>query len=124
MDLHPNPTRSRYSPKGSRTYRYYKLQQYWTRRIIPHQSDKKLNDILRRDFHKFTYGRWNKPFTHGQFPCEFESSDWYLNHRGPEPRYWRYVKHTACHWLTNFSLRLAQLVAPGRPWQILTSDRH
>jgi hypothetical protein len=35
-----------------------------------------------------------------------------------------YTKHSACHWLVNFSLRLANLVRPTRPWCILTSDKH
>jgi hypothetical protein len=40
------------------------------------------------------------------------------------PRYWRYVKHGACHWLANFVLRLACLAEPKRAWRIVTSDKH
>ena len=29
-----------------------------------------------------------------------------------------------CHWLVNFSLRLAERVDPDRPWRIITSDSH
>ena len=72
----------------------------------------------------YTYGRWRKRFKPGQFPRDHESCDWGINHRGKEPRFWRYVKHSACHWLVNFNLRLAQLAEPDRPWQILTSDDH
>jgi len=104
--------------------RYYDIKRYWTKRIEPHLGDGKLNAVLVRDFNKFTTGNWNQPFTHGQFPRDFESCDWWIEHRGSEPRYWRYVKHAACHWLVNFNLRLAQLVAPNRPWRILTSDAH
>lgn len=104
--------------------RYYDLKRHWTRRIEPHLADAKLNDVLVRDFNLFTYGRWRQPFAYGQFPREFESCDWCWDHRGPEPRFWRYVKHPACHWLVNFNLRLAQLVEPGREWRILTSDKH
>ncbi|MDY3551361.1 hypothetical protein R5W24_000437 [Gemmata sp. JC717] len=104
--------------------RYYDLQRHWTKRIEPHLADRKLNAVLVRDFNKFTQGNWGKPFTHGQFPRDFESCDWDWEHRGPAPRYWRYVRHGACHWLVNFNLRLAQLVEPDRPWRIVSSLAH
>jgi hypothetical protein len=77
---------------------YYDLQRHWTHRIEPHLSDCVLNAILARDFSRFTQDNWGKPFHPGQFPRDFESCDWWLGHRGPEPRYWRYVRHAACHW--------------------------
>lgn len=104
--------------------RYYDLQRHWPRRIAPHLTDKRLNAVLVRDFNKFTTGNWNTPFTRGQFPRDFEICDWSWEHRGREPRYWRYVKHGACHWLVNFNLRLAQLVEPNRGWRVVTSDAH
>lgn len=104
--------------------RYYDVNRHWTRRIEPHLADEKLNFILVSDFGMYTYGRWRKRFKAGQVPRDYESCDWSVDHRGKEPRYWRYVKHSACHWLVNFNLRLAQLAAPGRPWRILTSDEH
>lgn len=104
--------------------KYYDLSRNWTKKIAPHLDDEELNDILVRDFNKFTFGRWRKRFIHGQYPRDFESCDWDWCHRGREPRFWRYVKHSACHWLVNFNLRLATLALPRRPWRILTSDRH
>lgn len=105
-------------------YRYYDLPRHWTRKIEPHLGDKKLNDILVRDFNKYTTGISKRQFARGQYPYQFESCDWNIFHRGPHPRYWRYVKHAACHWLVNFNLRLAQLVEPDRPWRIVTSEKH
>jgi hypothetical protein len=104
--------------------RYYDIKRHWTKRIVPHLADPKLNAILVRDFNLFTQGMWGKPFESGRFPSEFESCDWKPERRGPEPRFWRFVKHSACHWLVNFNLRLAQLVEPKRPWRILSSDKH
>lgn len=104
--------------------KYYDVRRHWTQRIVPHLGDPELNKVLVRDFNKFTMGRWGRRFDPGQFPDEFESCDWRFDHRGKWPRYWRYVKHAACHWLVNFNLRLAQLVEPSRPWRILTSDDH
>jgi hypothetical protein len=103
--------------------KYYDLKKNW-HRVKPHLADKKLNDILVRDFNKFTFGRWNQTFTHGDFPYEFESCDWDCDHRGKRPAFWQYVKHAACHWLANFTLRLAMLVKPERAWRIITSQRH
>ena len=104
--------------------RYYDLQRHWTKRIEPHLTDERLNAILVRDFNKFTFGNWKKKFQPGDLPRDFESCDWCWEHRGRAPRYWRYVKHSACHWLVNFNLRLAQLVEPNRPWCIVTSEAH
>lgn len=104
--------------------RYYDLKRHWTKRIEPHLGDAKLNAILVRDFNKFTTGNWGKPFHRGQLPRDFESCDWDWERVGREPRYLRYVKHSACHWLVNFNLRLAQSVEPDRVWRIVTSDAH
>jgi hypothetical protein len=104
--------------------RYFDLRRHWTRRIEPHLADPELNRILVRDFNRFTHGRWGKRFTAGMYPEEFESCDWRIDKRPPYPRFWRYVKHGACHWLANFALRLAMLAEPERPWRILTSDAH
>jgi hypothetical protein len=104
--------------------RYYDLSRNWTRRIVPHLQDKELNEILVRDFNKFTFGRWRKKFKSGNYPEDFESCDWRLSHKGKEPRYWRYVKHAACHWIVNFTLRLAMLAEPNRKWRIISSDKH
>lgn len=104
--------------------RYYDLARHWTRRIMPHLGDKELNAILVRDFNRFTFGRWNKPFLPGMLPEQFESCDWRCDHRGPCPRYWAYAKHAACHWIVNFSLRLAMLSEPRRSWRIITSQDH
>ena len=104
--------------------RYCDPQKQWTKKIIPHLGNKKLNDILVRDFNKFTFGRWKEPFTYGQYPHDFESCDWWCDHRGKIPRYWKYVKHAACHWLVNFTYTLAELAEPQESWRIITSDKH
>jgi len=103
---------------------YYDLQRHWTKKIEQHLANKQLNDILVRDMNKLSFGRWRKPFVHGQYPRETESCDWDVDHKGPAPRYWKYTKHGACHWLVNFNLKLARLVEPQRRWRIVTSVDH
>jgi hypothetical protein len=125
-NLDPNTQQHSMGSKStttSKSMKYYDLKKNW-RRVKPYLADHELNDILVRDFNKFTFGRWNQTFTDGDLPYEFESCDWDCDHRGKRPAFWQYVKHSACHWLVNFTLRLAILVEPGRPWRIITSQKH
>jgi hypothetical protein len=103
--------------------KYYDLRKKW-RKVKRHLENPRVADTLVQDFNKFTYGRWRQRFTAGHVPSEFESCDWWCEHRGRIPQFWRYVKHAACHWLVNFSLELAQLAEPDRKWRIITSEKH
>lgn len=103
--------------------KYYPIQRNW-KKIKSFIENKEVQDILIDNFNKFTYGRWEREFTYGMKPHEFESCDWWCDHRGRLPEYWNYVKHAAAHWLVNFNLKLAMLVEPKKEWQILTSDKH
>jgi hypothetical protein len=104
--------------------RYYDVTRHWTQRIEPHLQDEMLNKILIADFNDYTQGRWGLVFYPGTYPEGIESCDWRIGRRGRPPRYWKYVKHGACHWIVNFCLRLASLAEPSRKWRILTSDEH
>jgi hypothetical protein len=106
-----------------RRMKYYDLKKNW-RHVKRHLADKELNAVLVADFNKFTFGSWKQEFTSGQFPSDFETSDWDRGHRGRRPAFWKYTKAGACHWLVNFNLRLACLVMPTRPWRIITSEKH
>jgi hypothetical protein len=106
-----------------KTMKYYDVKKNW-RHVKPHLGDKKLNDILVRDFNNYTFGRWGKKFELGQFPFDFENCFWHDNHRGRRPAFWNYVKKGACHYLVNFNLRLAMLTKPKRQWRIITSKEH
>ena len=102
---------------------YYDLKRNW-RKVKRHINHPEVQALLVCDFNKFTYGRWGKKFKPGMVPHQFESCDWWCDHRGPLPAFWSYTKHSACHWLSNFTLRLAQLVEPKRQWRIITSSKH
>ena len=102
-------------------YSYYDPVKNW-HRIRPHLAE--VEHVLVRDFNKFTWGRSRKKFQPGQLPHEFESCGWYLDHRGPKPAYWWYVKHAASAWLVNHSLELARRVRPKDQWRILSSSQH
>lgn len=104
--------------------RYYPIARNWSRKIAPHLGDREANRLLLRDFNKFTYRRWHQRFEPGMLPHQFESCDWWCRHRGRMPRFWLYVKHSACHWLVNFNRRLASLAEPERQWRIVSSPEH
>lgn len=104
--------------------RYYPIARNWSRKIKPHLADAEAQRLLVRDFNKFTFGRWEREFLPGMMPHDFESCDWWIDHHGPMPRYWNYVKHSACHWLVNFNRRLATLAEPKREWRIVSSQDH
>src|SRR6266446_987747 len=102
---------------------YYDLKKNW-RKVKRHLNNKEVVRVLVRDFNKYTEGRSGRKFSKGQVPFEFESCDWWLDHKGRIPAYWQYVKHSACHWLVNFNLEMAKCVMPDEEWRILTSDEH
>lgn len=104
--------------------KYYNVGKYWTKRIEPHVHDPEVRKVLNEDFHKFTMGKWNKPYDTSKTPSHYESCDWQCDHRGKWPRYWKYVKHAACHWVVNFNLELAKRASPRREWRIVTSQKH
>jgi hypothetical protein len=114
------------SPKrvAPQNIRYYDLKRNWTKKISPHLDDIELNGILTRDFTKYTFGRWGTKFGEDDLPHEHETFLGFFEHHGPFARYRWYTKHGACHWLVNFTLRLATLVLPSRSWRILTSNHH
>ena len=81
-----------YDGATQKSMKYYDLKKNW-RRVRPHLADKKLNNILVRDFNKFTFGRWGQKFTHGRLPHEFEICDWEFDQRkrGRRPAFWNYT---------------------------------
>lgn len=107
---------------------YYDLKANWPK-VRRHINRPEVQRVPVEDFNKFTWGRWGEEFRPGMKPGDFESCDWQYDwqwsHPGQRrPAYWKYTKHSACHWLANFSLVLAMRVEPDRPWRILTSRNH
>ena len=104
------------APEG---LQYYPFTRKW-RTVRPHLTDPDFRAVLERDFNKFTFGKWGDLFGPGQFPADFETCAW----RSGRAHYWQFVNHSACHWLVNANLKLAELSEPRRRWRILTSERH
>jgi hypothetical protein len=102
---------------------YYDLKRNW-RKVRRHIEHPEVQAMLVRDLNRYSWGHRRKKFEPGMKPSQFESCDWQLRHRERLPAFWAYTKHAACHWLVNFTLRLAQLVEPKRQWRIITSQKH
>lgn len=103
--------------------KYYPFSKKW-KKLKPLIESDLVQTIMVEDFNKFTYGRWRKKFQKGMKPLDFESCDWYMDRKGRKPQFWNYVKHSACHWVVNFQLELAQLAEPKKKWRIITSQDH
>ena len=69
--------------------RYYSVISNWSRKIKPHLSDPEARAVLVRDFNRFTFGRWERPFVAGMKPTDFESCDWRFHLQNYAPRHRR-----------------------------------
>src|SRR5262249_450194 len=96
----------------------------WEERVAPHLNDPELNRVLVLDLNRFTFGRYRQRFLPGMLPHDFETEVWDHDCHRQEPAFWKYVLMGAGHHIANFTLRLAQLVMPEKPWQILHSPEH
>ena len=68
---------------------------------------------------------WRQKFMPEPPPTQFELCDRQLQtHKGRRPAFLQYTKHAACHWLVNFTPRLAERVEPQHEWRMITSDEH
>src|SRR5262245_15645942 len=90
---------------------YYDLKRKW-HKVRPHLNEPILKAILVQDFNKYTQGLYRKSFRRGDYPSDFDGNGWRWEHSGRHPGYWLYACSGACHWLANFTLRLAMLVEP------------
>jgi hypothetical protein len=111
---------------------YYPIQQRW-RRLGPIYRSPLAAAIWHPDMERYAqqraadygYPHQATPYQPGQLPQDYETCDWrWSGRRGPQPAYWGWVCHSACHWLAGLNLFVAQRAEPDREWRIVTSDRH
>lgn len=57
-------------------------------------------------------------------PAHFDSCDWRTELREPLPHFLQFVCHSACHWLVNLNLWLAEHYDSKQPWRIAASYDH
>lgn len=79
------------------------------------------NEQWRAEDFKYPY----TPHPEYNWPREYDSCDWRCRieeprRRGPDPDFWDFVCHAACHWLVDLNLFVAGTAWPKVPWRILT----
>jgi len=62
-------------------------------------------------------------------PSDFDSCDWRYEgmgrgRKGPQPAFWKYVCHAACHYLVDLGLYAATTVEPNRDWRVIGNEYH
>lgn len=112
---------------------YYPLQKRW-RKVGPIYRSKAAAAIWHPEMEAYAaaraedYGYQHKPtpWSEDLRPEHWDSCDWRWSHgrRGPQPAFWEYVCHSACHWTCSLHLWVAQRAEPDRPWRIVTSQKH
>ena len=117
-----------------RTPTFYPIQSNW-RKLRPIYESEEARRIWYPEmcaYSKVCFEEYNvtdgyiPPNTPDTWPDSFDSCDWRYNsgRRGRAPAYWRFVCHSACHWVANLNLYVATKAEPGRDWQIISSDLH
>lgn len=110
--------------------KYVPIQQEWRRLKRLFESPladriwrRNLRDFRnqRADEHKFKYTHDESRY---DWPCDHDSCDWRFDHRGRRPDYWRFVCHSACHWLVDLNLYVACAAYPKWGWSIVTHNKH
>jgi hypothetical protein len=113
--------------------RYYPIQKQW-RKLKPIYGSIMAAAIWHPEMEAFAANRARSngyPFKSEAWtpelrPWHYDSCDWRWDHGrpGPNPSFWDYTCHSACHWTCSLHLWVAKHVQPDLPWRIVTSDRH
>lgn len=123
---------------------YYDIQKNW-RKLKPHFQAEDLQVVWQEGLSRFEYIRaydnWKKGFRSDkpfemwkpskfELPTTTESCDWRAMYpertgkRGPQPAYFDYVRHGACHYMVDFYWHVANRALPEYDWIVVSSDTH
>ena len=117
---------------------YVPIQKHW-RRLKSIFESPAVQAIWRANFEEFGQQRIEEraallkrpaePFKwldRHKLPRDFDSCDWrcVTGRRGPDPKFWDYACHSACHWIVDTCLYVAQKAFPNESWTIITSHKH
>lgn len=110
--------------------RYFAIVKHW-RKLRPLFQSPEAERIWRLnlwDFsrqkatdHKFKY---KHVASHYQTPSDHDSCDWRCGIAHRHPEFWKYVCHSACHWVVDLCLHVAMKAYPETPWRIITQRHH
>ncbi len=120
--------------------KYFQIEDHWDE-LLPIYTCNQATEIWYNEMEAYgrgkdeDYGLTNcrtNPLTPELTPMDYDSCDWRLNINedgscGPvivRPEFWKYVCHSACHWLVNLSLFVAQQYTPEKQWRIVSGKEH
>lgn len=113
--------------------RYVDIQKHW-RKLKPFYYSNAAFQIWKPcmlEFVETKAGEHNGKYQHEEqerhkFPEGYECCDWryYPPRRGRQPAFWKFVCHSACHWLADLNLFVAMSAWPEQPWRIITHSKH
>ncbi len=110
---------------------YVDIKRHW-RRLRPVFASDKARAIWEPCMMEFAQWRAEergytyKPYDDGSKPERYDSCDWRWSgeRRGRMPAYWDYACYSACHWVVDLGLFVAQSYAKSEEWRIITSQKH
>ena len=117
---------------SSRRAKYFPIQQRW-RKLKPIFESDKAHSIWWPNMLDYAVNRsiqngyeLNGRHLLNKLPRDFDSCDWRWGEgrRGPQPAFWNYVCHSACHWMVDCCLYVAMTAYPDIPWRIISSSKH
>lgn len=107
--------------------KYVPIVQHW-RRLRPLFQSSEAERIWRLNMRDYAqqravenkYKHIHRP-SRIKTPSDYDSCDWRFGRRGRPPEFWKYVCHSACHWLVDLHLHVASMAFPKWQWRIVTS---
>jgi hypothetical protein len=107
---------------------YYPIQSHW-RKIAPVIRSAECEAIWRPNMVDYNRQRASdngfkynpRPFW---YPRCCDGCDWRCDRVGKHPAYWDFVCHSACHWLVDMCLYVANKIHPEVQWRIVSSHKH
>lgn len=112
---------------------FYPIQKRW-KKLGPLYRSPEATAIWHPEMEAYSFGRAEdygypfrpRPLTPDLRPEAYDSCDWRWcqGRRGPQPHFWEYTCHAACHWVAPLHLWVAQQAEPDRQWRLVSSNAH
>ena len=113
--------------------KFYNIQRNW-KKLRPYFEQSETRELAHCEMEAYSmaraedYGYQYKPreLTPAWKPSDYVSCDWRCDtgRRGPDPAFWDWVCHSACHWVNNVGMLVAVKALPKYDWQVVSSNLH
>lgn len=116
-------------PPDFKAARYVDIQKHW-RRLGPIYQSEDASLFWKPHMREYLecraeqYGFKPRHRREDQLPHDYDSCDWRCDRRGPHPAFWKFVCHSACHWLVDLGMFVSATAWPNVEWRIISSKKH